>query len=103
MGICRRAPGDKARRIDILCVPFIQWGASLIYFTGDDIFNRSMRLLARKKYMVLNQHGLWDQVVRDIHTAEKLCIGSLIASRTEKEVFEALGVPWQEPHQRNRT
>jgi DNA polymerase lambda len=54
MGICRRSPEDKMRRIgmpivhsreplaywgilDILTIPTHQWGAALVYFTGDDI------------------------------------------------------------------
>ncbi|KAI0817950.1 hypothetical protein GGR55DRAFT_694148 [Xylaria sp. FL0064] len=42
------------RRIDFLLVPETEMGAALIYFTGNDLFNRSMRLLARKKKMKLN-------------------------------------------------
>ncbi|KAL8776068.1 MAG: hypothetical protein Q9194_003387, partial [Teloschistes cf. exilis] len=53
------------RRIDFLLVPYEERGAALIYFTGNDIFNRSIRLLARKKGMRLNQHGLWRDVLRD--------------------------------------
>ena len=58
MGICRRSPEDKMRRIgksitrpmeplahcsipDILTIPDHQWGAALVYFTGDDIVSRS--------------------------------------------------------------
>ena len=55
MGICRRSPEDKMRRIgtsivihpwdllthwsilDILTIPHHQWGAALVYFTGDGI------------------------------------------------------------------
>lgn len=51
MGLCKLGPEPqyKQRRIDILTIPEPQWGAALIYFTGDDIFNRSMRLLAHHK------------------------------------------------------
>jgi DNA polymerase IV len=45
-------PGSKVwRRIDLLLVPWNEIGAALIYFTGNDVFNRSIRLLARKKGM----------------------------------------------------
>ncbi|KAF3939447.1 hypothetical protein ABW19_dt0203309 [Dactylella cylindrospora] len=37
------------RRIDFLIVPGDELGAALLYFTGNDVFNRSMRLLASKK------------------------------------------------------
>jgi DNA polymerase/3'-5' exonuclease PolX len=38
-----------ARRIDILSVPRDEMGAALIYFTGNDVFNRYVRGLAHKK------------------------------------------------------
>jgi hypothetical protein len=37
-------PGAVMRRLDILGVPWDEMPACLIYFTGDDHFNRSMRL-----------------------------------------------------------
>lgn len=98
MGVCRLNSQSLHRRIgtsdflllhqsknlkqaDILCIPFEQWGASLIYFTGNDIvsvpsqpferidvdwfqFNRSLRLYARKKGYSLNQRGLYRRVIR---------------------------------------
>ena len=51
------SPGGKMRRIDILGVPFPELGAALIYFTGNDIFNRSLRLKARHMGYSLNQRG----------------------------------------------
>ncbi len=42
-------PGSLHRRIDFLLVPWQQRGAALLYFTGNDLFNRSLRLLASKK------------------------------------------------------
>ena len=80
-------------------------------------FNRSMRLLAHKKGLSLNQRGLWSGVFRDPKTRQKTATGEvllntfflytdrnagvIIASRTEKEIFAALGVPWKEPHERS--
>ncbi|USP74488.1 uncharacterized protein yc1106_01762 [Curvularia clavata] len=88
------------RRIDFLLVPEQEMGAALLYFTGSDIFNRSMRLLARKKGMCLNQKGLYKDVKRGKH-AGKLNQGVLVESRSEKRIFEILGVPWREPEERN--
>ncbi|TLD23344.1 hypothetical protein PspLS_07488 [Pyricularia sp. CBS 133598] len=48
------------RRVDFLLVPETEYGAALIYFTGNDLFNRSIRLLASKKGMRLNQRGLYN-------------------------------------------
>ncbi|APA14631.1 hypothetical protein SS1G_06612 [Sclerotinia sclerotiorum 1980 UF-70] len=108
------------RRIDFLIVPSTQLGAALIYFTGDDIFNRSMRLLAGKKGMRLNQRGLFKDVMRGgwsgggegnevgrgggsggrWNSRKKVTDGMLVEGRDEKRIFEILGVPWREPWER---
>ncbi|KAI0113941.1 hypothetical protein GGR51DRAFT_472042 [Nemania sp. FL0031] len=85
-------PGSKKdykpiwRRIDLLLVPDTEIGAALVYFTGNDLFNRSMRLLARKKKMKLNHRALSGLGVHE--------------GRDEKKIFEILGVQWREPHER---
>ncbi|KAL6904395.1 hypothetical protein GGI43DRAFT_400282 [Trichoderma evansii] len=87
------------RRIDFLLVPEVELGAALIYFTGNDIFNRSMRLLASKKGMRLNQRGLYRDVLRGSDRA-KVTEGELVERRDEKRIFEILGVKWREPWER---
>jgi len=87
------------RRLDLLLVPEEEMGAALIYFTGNDIFNRSIRLLASKKGMRLNQRGLYKDVIRG-KNREKLNEGTLVEGRDEKKIFEILGVPWREPTER---
>ncbi|KAJ4164234.1 hypothetical protein LMH87_005917 [Akanthomyces muscarius] len=85
------------RRVDFLLVPATQMGAALIYFTGDDVFNRSLRLLAQKKGMKLNQRGLYRRVGgRELRTTEE----DLIEGASERRIFEILGVSWREPTQR---
>ncbi|KYK58610.1 DNA-directed DNA polymerase X [Drechmeria coniospora] len=75
------------RRIDFLLVPASEHGAALIYFTGNDIFNRSLRLLASKKGLKLNQHGLYRA-------------GEIVEGRDERRIFAVLGVKWREPQER---
>ncbi|KAF5372585.1 hypothetical protein D9758_005201 [Tetrapyrgos nigripes] len=104
-GLCHlpRVPGAKRRRIDFLCTPWKARGAALLYYTGDDIFNCSMRLKARSMGYSLNQRGLYDKVIRNPRKwAEKLDNGHIIAADTEQDIFRILGVPWQEPHERVR-
>ncbi|KIL64316.1 hypothetical protein M378DRAFT_163339 [Amanita muscaria Koide BX008] len=103
-GLCHLPKeGSSRRRIDFLTVPWQSRGAALIYYTGDDIFNRAMRMKARVMGYALNQRGLFAGVVRDPHDrSKKLNPGQLIASETEEEIFRILEVPWQEPHQRIR-
>lgn len=87
------------RRIDFLLVPESEMGAALIYFTGNDIFNRSMRLLASRKGMRLSQRGLYKDVVRGPNRAQ-ITEGELLEGRDERRIFEILGVQWREPHER---
>ncbi|KAL7925125.1 hypothetical protein ACQKWADRAFT_242293 [Trichoderma austrokoningii] len=87
------------RRIDFLLVPEAELGAALIYFTGNDIFNRSMRLLASKKGMRLNQRGLYRDVLRGPGRV-KVTEGELVERRDERRIFEILGVKWREPWER---
>lgn len=93
-------PGSTIwRRIDLLFVPGAESGAAMIYFTGNDIFNRSMRLLASKKGMRLNQRGLYADVLRR-EQRKKLNPGRLLEGRDERRIFELLGVPWRPPEHR---
>ncbi|KAF5671760.1 dna polymerase iv [Fusarium heterosporum] len=87
------------RRIDFLLVPESELGAALLYFTGNDIFNRSMRLLASKKGMRLNQRGLYKDVMRGPQRV-KITEGELVEGRDERKIFDILGVKWREPHER---
>lgn len=87
------------RRVDFLLVPWEEMGAALIYWTGNDIFNRSMRLLASKKGMKLNQRGLFKDVVRGPGRV-KVTDGELVEGKSEKKIFEHLGVPWRPPEHR---
>lgn len=107
-GCCVLPPDDSSpnavqrpiwRRIDFLLVPETEYGAALIYFTGNDIFNRSMRLLASKKGMRLNQRGLYKDAMRGKGRL-KMTEGELVEGRDEKRIFEILGVKWREPRER---
>ncbi|KAH9909005.1 hypothetical protein F4778DRAFT_208313 [Xylariomycetidae sp. FL2044] len=86
------------RRIDFLLAPDTEIGAALLYFTGNDAFNRSIRLLAHRKGMCLNQRGLFDGVWRT--PGQKRTAGVLLEGRNERRIFEILGVGWREPTDR---
>ncbi|THU94239.1 hypothetical protein K435DRAFT_966943 [Dendrothele bispora CBS 962.96] len=104
-GLCHipGVEGARRRRIDFLTTTWKSRGAALLYYTGDDLFNRSMRLKANKMGYSLNQRGLWKDVIRNpSKRSEKLDKGTILASETEQEIFKVLGVPWQEPHERVR-
>lgn len=98
-GACVLPGNPMWRRIDFLLVPSSEMGAALIYFTGDDIFNRSIRLLSSKKGLRLNQKGLFKDIMRG-PGREKSNEGTLIEGADEKKIFEYLGVPWRPPEHR---
>ncbi|KAI4460614.1 dna polymerase type-x family member [Holotrichia oblita] len=58
MGACRLKSGGITRRLDIRLTPFDQYYCSILYFTGSDMFNRSMRAHATEKGFILNEYSL---------------------------------------------
>ena len=79
--------------MDIKFYPYSERVYATLYFTGNGFFNRSMRLWAKQKFKLkLSDHGLFD--IRD---------GRLVLKnpKTEKEVFDRLGLQWKEPTERN--
>jgi len=100
-GLCSLpGPGAAMRRIDILGVPWDELPAARIYFTGNDFFNRSMRLKAAHLGLRLNQRGLFQDVLRGpakVKATEGVRVPGV---RTEEDIFRALGVPWREPWER---
>lgn len=77
---------DKGVQVDLRVVPPGDWGAALMYFTGSRAHNIKLRGRAVKEGLKLSEYGLFE-----VETGKKL------ASRTEKEVYKALGLPWIPP------
>jgi len=100
LGVCRLSGSDRRhRRLDVIVVPPDERAAALMYFTGSAHFNRSMRLLASKMGMSLSEHALTTNVVR--HKREKINEGAALSTPTEESIFEALGLPYRKPEERN--
>jgi len=79
----------RGLQIDIRVVAPDQFGAALMYFTGSKDHNVRMRGIALKRKLLLNEYGLF-------RVGEEKG-GTPIASRTEEEVFAALGMDWIPP------
>jgi DNA polymerase (family 10) len=62
-------------------------GSALIGWTGDKQHNIALRTLAEKKGWMLNDYGLWHGK-------------TLLASKTEEEVYRKLGMDWIPPELR---
>jgi DNA polymerase (family X) len=74
-------------QVDLRHVPPESYGAALVYFTGSKAHNIELRRIALEKGWSLNEYGLTQ--------GEKV-----IAGRTEKEVYRALGMDWIPPELR---
>lgn len=74
---------------DIYFATESDYGAQLMTRTGPWQGNLGNRTLAKNKGMLLNQYGLFDKKT-----------GKKIASRTEKEIYEALGKKYKDPELR---
>ncbi len=72
---------------DIWVVSPKSFGAALIAVTGDKQHNIALRTLAEKKGWMLNDYGLWHDK-------------TLLASKTEEDVYKKLGMDWIPPELR---
>jgi DNA polymerase/3'-5' exonuclease PolX len=77
-------------RLDIEFIDQSELGSSLLYFTGSKGTNIYMRIAAKKKGMVLSEHGLFSAV-----TGKKL-----LQSPTEEDIFKKLDIPYISPENR---
>lgn len=67
LGICRVAQGRQARRIDMRVWPREGLAATILHATGNNDFNRRMRLIAKKKGYKLNDMGIFDMEGNALH------------------------------------
>lgn len=113
-GICRLAPehlrmiGDEEqpvisglyRHIDIRVLGAEYHPFALLAFTGNDVFNRSMRTLAHKFQLSLSEHGIVPAVRRGKETIAR---GSRsYVCKTEEEIFTLLEMKYVPPEKRNQ-
>ena len=74
-------------RADVRFVQPGQWGAALLYFTGDKEHNIALRKLAIRRGWKLNEYGLFE--------GERA-----IAGKEEEDIYRALELPMPEPRER---
>jgi DNA polymerase (family X) len=76
----------RGLQVDLRVVPEQSWGAALQYFTGSQAHNVRIREIAVRRKYKLSEYGLFS-----------VDTGELIASRTEEEIYRALGMSWIPP------
>ena len=91
MGVCKLPRYQTHRHVDLLlCKPEEYW-YTILYFTGSDVFNVSMRRYALSKGYSLSEHGL--KRVRD-----GVPLPPVMDS--EKAIFDFLGLEYVKPSDR---
>jgi len=91
MGVCKLPRYQTHRHVDLLlCKPEEYW-YTILYFTGSDVFNVSMRRHALSKGYSLSEHGL-----------KKMRDGVPVppAMNSEKDIFDFLGLAYVKPEDR---
>jgi DNA polymerase (family 10) len=62
-----------------------------MHFTGSKVENIRLRKIAKEKGMTLSEYGLVESATGS---------GEVVASKTEQEIYAALGEQYKEPWQR---
>jgi DNA polymerase (family 10) len=73
-------------QVDLRVVDPGQYGAALLYFTGSKAHNIRLRQLALERDWTLNEYAL-----------SEIDSENVIASKTEQEIYDALGCPFIDP------
>ncbi len=77
-------------QVDLRVVPEAGYGAALHYFTGAKAHNIAIRKMGVKKNLKINEYGVFKEDDR-------------VAGKTEKEVFESVGMPYIPPELRENS
>ena len=77
-------------QVDVRVVTPDQFGAATLYFTGSKQHNIALRQRAMDRNMLLNEYGLIDTSNEHLAPADR----PIIASRTESEIYDALGLEY---------
>lgn len=94
----RLSVGKVLIQADLRVVPAASHGAALMYFTGSKEFNVRLRERALKKGMTLNEYGLYPEDGEQTPPQSRGV--KAVASKTEKDIFTALGVAFVPPELR---
>jgi len=78
-------------QVDLRIFSVEEYGAALVYFTGSKNHNIALRNLAIEKGWKLNEYGLFEKG------------GRRLAGKTEREVYEKLGLDYIPPELRENT
>jgi DNA polymerase beta len=97
MGVCQ-LPKDTMehdhRRLDIRLIPSDQFHCALLYFTGSDQFNKTMRQHALDQGFTLNEY-----CIRPVGSTGQP--GEPLPVSSEEDIFDYINFPYKKPEERN--
>jgi DNA polymerase (family 10) len=79
----------RGQQVNVFYAGESNWGAMQFYLCGPTNYCIGYRMKAKNLGMKLDQHGLWKD-------------GKVIASKTEQEIYLALGKVWKKPEDRGK-
>ncbi|KAK7085318.1 hypothetical protein SK128_010922 [Halocaridina rubra] len=94
MGVCRLEKDLPYRRLDIRFLPHDQYFCGVLYFTGSDIFNKTMRAHALEEGFTLNEY-----CIRPVGSTG--VAGESLPVTCERDVFDYISYKYREPCERN--
>ena len=110
MTVCKlRGERSKYRRLDIKVYPRELLPFALLYFTGSDYYNRSLRAFVNKAGWQLSDKGLCKVTAEErVAPGQGKKRARVVVSRThsvkcasEEDVLRAIGAPWKAPQERD--
>lgn len=90
-------------QVDVRVVAPEQFGATTLYFTGSKAHNIELRQRAMDRGLVLNEYGLFEAALDDDGSPTKQAGDVVVASRSESDVYDSLGLEFVEPPMREAT
>jgi DNA polymerase/3'-5' exonuclease PolX len=92
------------RRLDLLICPRSELPFQLIYLTGSEFLQRHLQSVAKRRGWKMSLHGFVNKKMDRAGSKLVRVVGGTMLEpcKTEREVFERLGVEYLEPHERNK-
>ncbi|GAA5829038.1 hypothetical protein JCM11251_004104 [Rhodosporidiobolus azoricus] len=99
-GLIRLPRHKHYRRIDIRLAPYHSYPCMLLGSTGDALLMKLLRHIAKTKKLCLNEYGMGAAYSAADQNPNGFKPGTLRVVKSEKEIFELLGVPYLSPEER---
>ncbi|SCZ92655.1 BZ3500_MvSof-1268-A1-R1_Chr5-2g08073 [Microbotryum saponariae] len=100
MGLIKLKDEQHYRRIDIRLGPYDSYPYMLLGGSGDALLMKLMRHRAKARGMCLNEYGMGDKFEKEDQNPNGFRPGTMRIVTNEREIFDLLGVPYLEPHER---